>query len=129
MKEVVIGIDIGGTFTKFGVVDRNGNCLKDNFTSTDKFVDFEVYLEHLHTEIVELISTINEEIKIRGIGIGAPNGNYYQGTIEMAPNLNWKGIIPFVEKFQDYFPGIPIRLTNDANAAAIGEMIYGVQLV
>ncbi|QQS49684.1 MAG: ROK family protein [Bacteroidota bacterium] len=125
MKEVVIGIDIGGTFTKFGVVDRNGNCLKDNFTSTDKFVDFEVYLEHLHTEIVELISTINEEIKIRGIGIGAPNGNYYQGTIEMAPNLNWKGIIPFVEKFQDYFPGIPIRLTNDANAAAIGEMIYG----
>ena len=125
MKDVVIGIDIGGTFTKFGVVDRDGNCLKENFTSTDKYSEFEVYLEHLHTEIEELINSINEEIDIKGIGIGAPNGNYYQGTIEHAPNLNWKGIVPFVEKFGEFFPGLPIRLTNDANAAAIGEMIYG----
>ncbi|HBH50163.1 MAG TPA: glucokinase [Bacteroidales bacterium] len=125
MKEVVIGIDIGGTFTKFGIVDKEGNCLKENFTSTDKYTEFEVYLEHLHTEIEELISSINEEIEIKGIGIGAPNGNYYHGTIEHAPNLNWKGTIPFVNKFKEYFPGLPIRLTNDANAAAIGEMIYG----
>lgn len=125
MKDVVIGIDIGGTFTKFGIVDKDGNCLKENFTSTDKYSEFEVYLEHLHTEIEELISSINEDIDIKGIGIGAPNGNYYQGTIEHAPNLNWKGIVPFVEKFSAYFPGLPIRLTNDANAAAIGEMIYG----
>jgi glucokinase len=125
MKEVVIGIDIGGTFTKFGIVDKEGNCLKENFTSTDKYTEFEVYLEHLHTEIEELISSINEEIDIKGIGIGAPNGNYYNGTIEHAANLNWKGLIPFVEKFKEFFPGLPVRLTNDANAAAIGEKIYG----
>ncbi|MBN1115699.1 MAG: ROK family protein [Bacteroidales bacterium] len=125
MTEVVIGIDIGGTFTKFGIVDKNGNCLAENFTSTDKFIDFEVYLEHLHTEIEELLNTITTEIKIKGIGIGAPNGNYYHGTIEHAPNLNWKGIVPFIENFKPYFPGIPMVLTNDANAAAIGEMIYG----
>jgi len=125
MREVVIGIDIGGTFTKFGIVDKNGKCLKENFTSTDKYTEFDVYLEHLHTEIEELVNSIDEEIDIKGIGIGAPNGNYYKGTIEHATNLNWKGNIPFVDKFKVYFPGIPIRLTNDANAAAIGEMIYG----
>lgn len=125
MTEVVIGIDIGGTFTKFGIVDRDGNCLKENFTSTDKYTEFDVYLEHLHTEIEELIGSINEDISIKGVGIGAPNGNYYQGTIEHAPNLNWKGIIPFVERLKEYFPGLPVVLTNDANAAAIGEMIYG----
>ena len=125
MKDVVLGIDIGGTFTKFGIVDIDGNCLKENFTSTDKYIEFEIYLEHLHTEIEELINSIDENIDIKGIGIGAPNGNYYKGTIEQAPNLNWKGIIPFVDKFKEYFPGLPVRLTNDANAAAIGEMIYG----
>ncbi|MBN2486553.1 MAG: ROK family protein [Bacteroidales bacterium] len=125
MRDVVLGIDIGGTFTKFGIVDKNGNCLKENFTSTDKYTDFDVYLEHLHTEIEELINSAGSDIKIKGIGVGAPNGNYYKGTIEHAPNLNWKGIVPFVEKFKEYFPGMPIVLTNDANAAAIGEMIYG----
>jgi glucokinase len=125
MRDVVIGIDIGGTFTKFGIVDKEGNCLKENFTSTDKYTEFDVYLDHLHTEIEELIHSINEGINIKGIGIGAPNGNYYQGTIEQAPNLNWKGVVPFVDRFKEYFPGLPIRLTNDANAAAIGEMIYG----
>lgn len=125
MTDVVIGIDIGGTFTKFGIVDKDGNCLVENFTSTDKFIDFEVYLEHLHTEIEELINGLQVEISIKGIGVGAPNGNYYHGTIEHAPNLNWKGIVPFVEKFSEFFPGLSIVLTNDANAAAIGEMIYG----
>lgn len=125
MKEVVVGIDIGGTFTKFGIVDNNGVCLKDNFTSTDKFNDFDVYLEHLYNEINKLTGSLDSELNIKGVGIGAPNGNYYKGTIEYAPNLNWKGIVPFVEKFQKYFPGIPVVLTNDANAAAIGEMIYG----
>lgn len=125
MTEVVIGIDIGGTFTKFGIVDHNGYCLKENFTNTDKYTEFEVYLDHLHTEIEELISSINEEIVIKGVGIGAPNSNYYKGTIEHATNLNWKGIIPFVDRFKEYFPNLPVVLTNDANAAAIGEMIYG----
>lgn len=125
MKDVVIGIDIGGTFTKFGIVDRDGNCLKEDFTSTDKYSEFEVFLEHLHTEIEELIASYHDPINVMAVGIGAPNGNYYNGTIEHAPNLNWKGIIPFVEKLKEYFPGIPVVLTNDANAAAIGEMIYG----
>ena len=125
MKDVVLGIDIGGTFTKYGIIDEEGHCLKENFTSTDKYTDFEVYLENLHTEILETLSSVNDEIKIKAIGIGAPNGNYYSGTIENAPNLNWKGTIKFVEQFRPYFPGIPMVLTNDANAAALGEMIYG----
>ena len=125
MKDVVIGIDIGGTFTKYGIIDINGHCLKENFTDTDKYFDFDIYLENLHTEIEETVSSIKESIKIRGIGIGAPNGNYYRGTIENAPNLNWKGVVPFVEKMKIYYPGIPVVLTNDANAAAHGEMIYG----
>lgn len=125
MKEVVIGIDIGGTFTKFGIVDKNGICLKDNFTSTDKFSDFDSYLKHLYSEITELIKSLEADVDIKGIGIGAPNGNYYNGNIEHATNLNWKGIVPFVEKLKVYFPNMPIVLTNDANAAAIGEMVYG----
>jgi len=125
MAELVIGIDIGGTFTKYGIVDKEGHCLKENFTSTDKYNDFEVYLENLNTEIEETINSINEPVDIKAIGIGAANGNYYKGTIENAPNLNWKGTIPFVEKFKAYYPDIPIVLTNDANAAAFGEMIYG----
>jgi glucokinase len=125
MREVVLGIDVGGTFTKFGIVDKEGICLKENFTGTDKHNDFEKFLEHLSFEIHQLIVSLHEPISLKGIGIGAPNGNYYKGTIEHATNLNWKGIVPFVEKFQSYFPGLPMVLTNDANAAAIGEMIYG----
>lgn len=125
MTEVVIGIDIGGTFTKYGIVDREGQCLSENFTSTDKYSEFEVYLENLHTEITETLSQIKKPIQIKGIGIGAPNGNYYRGVIENAPNLNWKGTIPLVDKLKEYFPSLPIVMTNDANAAAIGEMIYG----
>lgn len=125
MTEVVIGIDIGGTFTKYGIVDKDGHCLKENFTSTDKYTDFDVYTENLQTEIEETIHSINEEINIKGIGIGAPNGNYTRGTIENAPNLNWKGTIHFVDRIKTFFPGLPVVLTNDANAAAIGEMIYG----
>ena len=125
MTEVVIGIDVGGTFTKYGIVDKNGHCLKENFTSTDKYADFDVYIENLQTEIEETIRSINEEIHISAVGIGAPNGNYTLGTIENAPNLNWKGTIHFVEHIKTYFPGLPVVLTNDANAAAIGEMVYG----
>ncbi len=125
MTEYVIGIDIGGTFTKYGIVDKNGHCLKENFTSTDKYNDFDVYLENLTTEIEETISTFHDPIDIKAIGIGAPNGNYYKGTIENAPNLNWKGTIHLVDKLKQYYPDIPIVLTNDANAAALGEMIYG----
>ena len=125
MKEVVVGIDIGGTYTKYGIVDRDGNCLEEDFLSTDVYKEFEAYLENLHSVIEDTVSSINDEILVRGVGIGAPNGNYYRGTIEHPPNLIWKGIIPVVDRLKPYFKDIPIVLTNDANAAAMGEMIYG----
>lgn len=125
MKEVVLGIDIGGTFTKFGIVDRKGNCLSESFTSTDKYSELDAYLENLHTEIDELIQNLNEPVELMGVGIGAPNANFYTGTIENAPNLNWKGTVYFIDKLKAYFPDLPMAMTNDANAAAIGEMLYG----
>jgi len=125
MTEVVIGIDVGGTFTKYGIVDKNGVCLREKFTNTEKFTDFDLYLKNLQSEIDKTIQTLGADIEVKGIGIGAPNGNYYKGTIENAPNLNWKGKINFVEKLKKFYPNIPIVLTNDANAAAIGEMLYG----
>jgi glucokinase len=125
MAEVVIGIDVGGTYTKFGIINKNGHCLKESYTSTEKYNDFNVFLKNLVTEIQNAIQTLSETVEIKGIGIGAPNGNYYSGTIENAPNLNWKGTIHIVDRLKEYYSGIPIVLTNDANAAAIGEMIYG----
>jgi glucokinase len=125
MSGVTIGVDIGGTFTKFGIVDENGTCIKEGFTCTDRYKDIESFLENLHKEITKSINAVGDNIEIRGIGIGAPNGNYYKGTIEHAANLNWKGIVPLVDLMQKYFPGIHISLTNDANAAAIGEMVFG----
>ncbi|MBN2612271.1 MAG: ROK family protein [Bacteroidales bacterium] len=125
MKETVLGIDIGGTYTKYGILDRDGNCLAEDFMSTDVYREFDAYLENLHSVIENTIQGLNEEITLMGVGIGAPNGNYYKGTIEHPPNLNWKGIIPFIERFKAYFKNMPMVLTNDANAAALGEMIYG----
>lgn len=125
MKEVVIGIDIGGTFTKYGIIERNGNCLEEDFISTDIYKEFGAYLENLHSVIENTVLSVSDEIKVVGVGIGAPNGNYYKGTIEHPPNLNWKGIIPVVDSLKAYYENIPIVLTNDANAAAVGEMNYG----
>jgi len=123
MKEVVVGIDIGGTYTKYGIVDRNGNCLFENSICTNSKNGVEGFLVDLSNSLKNDISLQNG-INLKGIGIGAPNGNYYNGTIEFAPNLKWKGIIPFVELFKKYF-NYPAVLTNDANAAAIGEKLYG----
>ncbi len=125
MKEAVIGIDIGGTYTKYGIIDQSGNSLEEDFISTDVYKEFDAYLENLHSVIENSMSSIRDEIEVKGVGIGAPNGNYYKGTIEHPPNLNWKGIIPIVDKLRNFYQGIPIVLTNDANAAAIGEMLYG----
>lgn len=125
MKEVVIGIDIGGTYTKYGIVDRKGECLADSFISTETHKEFDDYLQFLMKEIQSTLKEIPGSVEVKGIGIGAPNGNYYKGTIEHPPNLSWKGIVPVVEKMHEYYPGITIVLTNDANAAAIGEMVFG----
>lgn len=124
MKQIVIGIDIGGTNTEAGLVDSNGNVLERNTMKTLKYGDnFEAYLEELASMLNQLITKNN--VALKGIGIGAPNGNIHTGSIEHAPNLDWKGIVPFCEKMNGYFPEIPIKLTNDANAAALGEKLFG----
>ena len=125
MKELALGIDIGGTNTKFGFVDREGNIYGESSSRTTGYPDFNDYLAQLYEHIDVAKATLDFEVNIVGVGIGAPNGNYYKGTIEDAPNLEWKGTVPFCEKMSNYFPDRPIILTNDANAAAIGEMTYG----
>ncbi|HAI84093.1 MAG TPA: glucokinase [Chitinophagaceae bacterium] len=124
MDTLVIGIDIGGTGTKFGIVDRNGNVLFSSEMSTRGYDEVADYIETLYNNLLPFIEQIGGKGRIKGIGVGAPNGNYYTGTVEYAPNLPWKGIIPLAKMMQDKF-GLPVVLTNDANAAAIGEMTYG----
>lgn len=124
MKEVTIGIDIGGTNTKYGFVDREGNLLGDSSMSTREHALVEDYVAAVCEAIEELKGHLDQEVVVRGIGIGAPNANYYTGTIEQAPNLRWRGVIPLAELFKKHFD-LPVAVTNDANAAAIGEMIYG----
>lgn len=124
LEALAIGIDIGGTGTKFGIVDRVGNVLFSSEISTRKHTDVNDFINELHIELSKLIDNVGGTGRIKGIGVGAPNGNYYTGTIEYAPNLPWKGIIPLARMMEDKFK-IPVVLTNDANAAAIGEMMYG----
>lgn len=124
MKEVAIGIDIGGTNTAIGIVDREGHCLVETSVPTDTHEDVKDYIQGLKTKIDEMMKNFDGVLDIKGIGIGAPNGNYHRGTIENAANLRWKGIVQFVEIFKQHY-NVPIALTNDANAAAIGEMMYG----
>ncbi|CDN32209.1 Glucokinase [Mucinivorans hirudinis] len=125
MKQLAVGIDIGGTNSVFGLVDREGNMYGEGVIPTKKYPDFDQYLEELYIGIQSIIKAYDEPCELVGIGIGAPNANYYQGTIENAANLIWQGRVPFVEKFKKYFPNLPVIITNDANAAAIGEMMYG----
>ena len=124
MKEVTIGIDIGGTSTKFGIVDREGNVLHQGNISTTEFEEFHDYFDAMADALKEAIHFLPKDLKLVGIGVGAANGNYYKGTIEFATNLKWKGVLPLAKMFTDEF-NIPCVLTNDANAAAVGEMIYG----
>lgn len=121
---LAIGIDIGGTGTKFGIVDRDGNVLFSGQMSTKGHKDIDAYIDSLYNNLSELIEKAGGSARMKGIGVGAPNGNYYTGTIEYAPNLPWRGIIPLSKMMEDKFK-LPVILTNDANAAAIGEMMYG----
>lgn len=124
LEALAIGVDIGGTGTKFGIVDRLGNLLFSSEMSTKKHKKVETFIDELHANLVPMIEQAGGIGRMKGIGLGAPNGNYYTGTVEYAPNLPWKGVLPFAKMIEDKFK-IPVVLTNDANAAAIGEMMYG----
>ncbi len=124
VMEVVLGIDIGGTFTKVGLVDRKGQIHFEDQVNTRKYDTIEAFIEALYLHIQENMKQFGDTYQIAGIGVGAPNGNYYTGNIEDAPNLAWKGKIEFVKLMEARF-GVPAVVTNDANAAALGEMLFG----
>ena len=123
-KPYVVGIDIGGTNTVFGIVDARGTIIATDSIKTGAYEQAENYVDEVCKKLLPLIVANGGVDKIKGIGVGAPNGNYYNGTIEFAPNLPWKGVIPLAAMFEERL-GIPTALTNDANAAAIGVMTYG----
>jgi glucokinase len=121
--ELAIGIDIGGTNTKYGLVNHRGEIIEQGEIKTEQYETIEEYVDALHVTLQPIMEK-NDGERIKGIGVGAPNGNYYTGTIEYAPNLRWKGILPVAKLFTEKFK-LPSSLTNDANAAAVGEMMYG----
>ncbi len=122
--ELVIGIDIGGTKTKVGLVNKDGHCLESAFFRTREYPDLDVYLDKIVETINVLKSKFPEQLNILGCGIGAPNASSKHGTIVNASNLIWKGTVPILEKFGQKLP-VPMRIMNDASAAALGEMLFG----
>lgn len=124
--KIAAGIDIGGTNTVFGLVDESGKILIEDNIDTKSFPNPEQLAKAVSEKILEKFNSINSKnnLQLIGVGIGAPNGNYFNGTIEFAPNLNWKGVIPLATYFEKY-TNVKSVLTNDANAAAMGEMIFG----
>jgi glucokinase len=123
MTEVVAGADIGGTNTIYGLVDKKGKIVAEGRLQTADFPEIGNFVSALSDAIKKLVAG-NKNIVLKGIGIGAPNANYHKGTIELAPNLAWKGIVPLSKLINDKMK-IPVAITNDANAAAMGEMIFG----
>ena len=126
-SQLVVGIDVGGQTSKLGVVDARGTVLAQTVIRTDTYATIEPYIAELAEAVNKIIKEAGAEGKVRGIGVGAPNGNYYTGTIENAPNLPWghKGVVEFAKLLSEAMNGLPVALTNDANAAAVGEMTYG----
>lgn len=124
-KPYVLGVDIGGTNTVFGIVDARGHIVASDSIKTKKHTNFDDYVAELHEAVERLLEANDAKDKIQGIGIGAPNGNYYTGEILNAPNLPWGPRVQLAEKVSRAFGGIPVAVTNDANAAALGEMTYG----
>ncbi len=123
-NELAIGIDVGGTTTKFGIVNHRGEISNSGSIVSDKFEKIEDFVDELYKDLLSPIDNTGGIYLIKGIGVGAPNGNYYTGTIEYAPNLLWKGVVPIAKLISEKF-NKPCTLTNDANAAALGEMMYG----
>lgn len=124
-KPYVMGVDIGGTNTVFGIVDTRGNMIRTGSIKSTNHLEVENFILELAEAIRKLAEQEGGMTKIHGIGVGAPNGNYFTGSIDFAPNLLWKGRIPLAHMLSEALDGIPVALTNDANAAAIGEMTYG----
>ena len=122
-KKIVLGVDIGGTNTKFGFVDRQGKCLASSSVKTESHHPAEQFFGRLHVQSMQLYRSIEEECEIAGIGIGAPNANFYKGTIEKPPNLEWDYVDIRAEMGK--YQSVPLAVTNDANAAALGEMFFG----
>lgn len=127
-KQFVVGVDVGGQTAKIGIVDARGDVLIQSIIRTDSHEDANIFVSNLADAIKDLIAKSGKEGQIRGVGVGAPNGNYYTGEIAFAPNLVWaaKKNVPFADMLSEALGGIPVALTNDANAAAVGEMTYGV---
>lgn len=123
-KQVALGIDIGGTNTKYGLVNHRGEILEKGSIKTDAYPEVQEFIEALYEKVAPLIMKHCGQRHFDGIGVGAPNANFYTGTIEQAPNLRWKGIIPFAKLMTEKFD-VPCKMTNDANAAALGEMMFG----
>lgn len=128
MKPYVIGLDLGGTNSVFGIVDSRGEIKATTAIKTQGYDKVEDYVDACVDALQVIIDQVGGIEKIKAMGIGAPNGNFYNGTIEFAPNLAWahNGVVPLAKLFSERLNDIPVGLTNDANAAAIGEMIYGV---
>ena len=124
-KPYVIGLDMGGTNSVFGILDQRGNIKSQTVISTKAYPDFKDYVKAAYEALQPALDQVGGIQNIRAMGIGAPDANYYTGNIENAANLAWKGIVPCAQLFEEVF-GIPVRVTNDANAAAMGEMTYGV---
>lgn len=125
LKPNVVGIDIGGTNSVIGLVSRDGQVIATSSIKTQSYPEFSQYADALSDAIKSLVAANGGIDKVQGVGVGAPNANFYTGNIEYAANLPWKGIIPFASEISKRV-GLPVALTNDANAAAIGEMTYGV---
>ena len=127
-KQFVVGVDVGVQTAKIGIVNARGDVLIQSVIRTDSHEDANIFVSNLADAIKDLIAKSGKEGQIRGVGVGAPNGNYYTGEIAFAPNLVWaaKKNVPFADMLSEALGGIPVALTNDANAAAVGEMTYGV---
>ena len=128
IKPYVIGLDLGGTNAVFGIVDQRGEIKATTAIKTQQYDTAEAFIEASVNALQPIIDQVGGIEKIRSMGVGAPNGNYYKGTIEIAPNIKWAHdcVVPLGKMFSDRLGGIPVAVTNDANAAAIGEMVYGV---
>ena len=123
-KQVALGVDIGGTNTKYGLVNHRGEILEKGSIKTDEYPEVQDFIDALYEKVAPLILKHCGQKHFDGIGVGAPNANYFTGTIEQAPNLRWKGVVPFAALMTKKFD-VPCKMTNDANAAALGEMMFG----